>query len=218
MSFNIHPSQFLFQGRILASDSSPMRKSFLLFICFVSFLKLAQAQVASSLLDPRRYIDSAVNLMDKEKYAEADNYFMQALDRIEVLSADFCFHFGKNSHMLKKHKQSIDWLNKYLELKGSQGQYSKETFALLTKAEDGYRLDRSQASKASVETKFFYRNTVNCDSETHVTCPVCKGDDVIITRDQLGEKRYKACPYSVGGFLTCQEFNLLIQGQLKAKK
>ena len=194
-----------------------MRKSLLVFACLVSILQLATSQSVSSLSDPRRNIDTAVNLMAVEKYAEADGFFMEALEKIDVLSADFCYHFGKNSLLLKKHRQSIDWLNKYLELKGSQGQYSKEVFVLLEKAEDGFRNDRSEASKASVETKFFYRNSVNCEKDSHVTCPVCKGDDVIITTDQLGEKRYKSCPYSSGGFLTCQEFNLLIQGQLKAK-
>lgn len=175
------------------------------------------AQTPTSLLDPRRYIDTAVNLMVVEKYQEADSYFMIALDQIEVLSADFCYHFGKNSLLLKKHKQSIDWLNKYLELKGSQGQYSREVFTLLEKAEEGYRADRTQKSNSQIETKFFYQNTVDCNSTSHVVCPVCKGDDVITTIDQLGERLFKTCPYSSGGKLTCKEFNLLIQGKLKAK-
>ncbi len=155
--------------------------------------------------------------MDVEKYKEADSYFMKALDQIEVLSPDFCYYFGKNSLLLEKHKQSIDWLNKYLELKGSQGQYSKEVFTLVAKAEEAYRQDRSKSSSGIIETKFFYRNTVDCENGTHVICPVCKGDDVIVTLDVLGQKLYRTCPYSTGGRLTCQEFNLLIQGNLKAK-
>ena len=56
-----------------------------------------------------------------------------------------------------------------------------------------------------------------CDDSKVITCPVCKGDDVITTTDQLGEKYYKACPYSHNGVLTCAQFNLLIQGKLKEK-
>jgi len=194
-----------------------MKKTFLLFFCLLALYQLSQAQSVSSLADPRRNIDTAINLMAQEKYEAADAYFMSALGQIEVLSADFCYHFGKNSLLLENHRQSIDWLNKYLELKGSQGQYSKEVFVLLEKAENGFREDRSQASKADVETKFFYKNTVKCATGKHVVCPVCKGDDVIITYDQLREKRYKSCPYSSGGYLTCQDFNLLIQGKLKVK-
>ena len=194
-----------------------MRKKVLLLFCLFCLAKVSVSQTASALLDPRRYIDTAVNLMLEEKYEAADGYFMTALDKIEVLSADFCYHFGKNSLLLKKHKQSIDWLNKYLELKGSQGRYSTEVFTLVEKAEAGYRKDRTEASKADVQTKFFYKNTANCAKGSHVTCPVCKGDDVIITLDQLGERLYKACPYSSGGRLSCSDFNLLIQGLLKPK-
>ncbi|MBO3697824.1 hypothetical protein [Roseivirga sp. E12] len=189
-----------------------------LLICLLSFFGVLSIQAQIRPEDPRLFIDSAVVFMDQEKYGEADIYFMRALDRIEVLPADFCFQFGKNSLFLKKFSQSIDWLNKYLELKGSQGQFSKETLVLLEKAEEGFRENRGVATSADVNSKFFYRNTIKCDDATPIICPVCRGDDVIITKDALGEKIYKQCPYSNNGVLTCTEFNLLIQGNLKPKK
>lgn len=191
-----------------------MKKVLLLLFIVLSFS--ANAQLRQE--DPRRFIDTAVVLMDSQKHLEADRYFMTALDRIDVLSADFCFYFGKNSLFLNKYSQSIDWLNKYLELKGSRGQFSKETLALLEKAEEGFRQNRGTTSSADVNSKFFYLNTINCNDDKPIICPVCKGDDVIITTDALGEKFYKECPYSTNGVLTCREFNLLIQGNLKAKK
>lgn len=191
-----------------------MKKALLLLSVVLSFS--ANAQIRQE--DPRRFIDTAVVLMDSQKYLEADRYFMRALDRIDVLSADFCFYFGKNSLNLNKYAQSIDWLNKYLELKGSRGQFSKETLILLEKAEEGFRQNRGSVSSADINSKFFYLNTVKCDDDKPIICPVCKGDDVIITIDALGEKHYKECPYSTNGVLTCTEFNLLIQGKLKPKK
>jgi len=167
--------------------------------------------------DPRRYIDSAVYYLDLNQYSEADGFFMSALDRIDVLSADFCFYFGKNSFYMNKYSQSIDWLNKYLELRGSRGQFSQETIDLLEKAEEAFRNNRTSAKKADINSKFFYLNTINCDENEYITCPVCRGDDLIIKVDRLGERLYKTCPYSNNGVLTCTEFNLLIQGRLKAK-
>jgi len=188
-----------------------------MLIAGLARLATAQQVLAKPLEDPRRFIDTAVNYMNQERYAEADGYFMTALENINVLSADFCFYFGKNSYYLQSYSQSIDWLNKYLELKGSRGQHSKEVLEILEKAEEGFRNNRSSTAKVDVKTRFFYLNTINCDHNKVITCPVCKGDDVITTTDQLGEKYYRTCPYSHNGVLTCAEFNLLIQGKLKDK-
>ena len=196
-----------------------MRKLVVIFTVLLAWTKLSEAQEFRGEIpeDPRRYIDTAVVLMDQQKYKEADRYYLIALDRIQVLSADFCFYFGKNSYFLNQYAQSIDWLNKYLELKGSGGQFSKEVLALLEKAEEGFRQNRTATAGVDVKTRFFYLNTVACDDSDNIKCPVCKGDDVITTVDRFGERYYKTCPYSHNGVLTCAEFNLLIQGKLKAR-
>lgn len=191
-----------------------MKKILILLILFVCVVSAAKAQQQQ---DPRRYIDSAVYYLDLGQYPKADEYFMTALDKIDVLSADFCFHFGKNSFYMNKFAQSIDWLNKYLELKGSRGQFSRETLDLLEKAEEAFRNNRGITNTADVNAKFFYLNTIKCSEDELITCPVCKGDDVITKKDRFGETLYKTCPYSTNGVLTCIEFNLLIQGNLKAK-
>lgn len=191
-----------------------MKKLFpLLFLLVLSSgaLKAQQQQ------DPRRFIDSAVYYLDLGQYTKADDLFMTALDKIDVLSADFCFYFGKNSFFMNKYAQSIDWLNKYLELKGSRGQFSREALDLLEKTEEAFRNNRGTTNSADVNSKFFYLNTIKCEESDLITCPVCKGDDVITSKDRFGETLYKTCPYSKNGVLTCVEFNLLIQGNLKPK-
>jgi len=193
-----------------------MKKLTLFFVLLLS-LQLSQAQRTMVQVNPSDYIDTALVYMEREDYQVADQYFMMALERIDLLSADFCFFFGKNSLLLGKYAQSIDWLNKYLELKGSRGQYSREVISLLDQAEKGYRNSSAPSDKADINSKFFYLNTIPCENEQAIMCPICKGQDVIITRDRLGEKLYKQCPYSNNGVLTCQEYNLLIQGLLKPK-
>lgn len=193
-----------------------MKKLLPLFLLLV-LVEQSWAQIRNIEIDPRKYIDTAVVFMEEENYAEADQYFMSALEKIDLLPADFCFYFGKNSLLLGKFSQSIDWLNKYLELKGSRGQFSREVLSLLDAAEEGYRNSSSSGEKADINSKFFYLNTIACNDSQAIMCPICKGQDVIITRDRLGEKLYKQCPYSNNGVLTCQEYNLLIQGLLKPK-
>lgn len=187
------------------------------FLLVLSQSVMGQERESHLFKDPRRYIDTAVTYMNQEKYLEADKYFMVALDEISVLSADFCFQFGKNSYFLKYYSQSIDWLSKYLELKGSTGQYSTEAISLLDQAESAFRDSRPTGEAVETSTKFFYLNTVNCTTQLSIICPVCKGDDIISSKDQLGESIYRTCPYSTNGVLSCEEFNLLIQGKLKPK-
>jgi tetratricopeptide (TPR) repeat protein len=197
-----------------------MRQYIFSALLFIVFSQTGFSQERESFLfqDPRRNIDSAVTLMNAEKYLEADKFFMTALDQITVLSADFCYYFGKNSFFLNNYAQSIDWLSKYLELKGSRGQYSDEVIGLLDKAESAFRKNRSTGETIETNSKFFYLNTVNCETNQSIICPVCKGDDVIISFDQLGERLFKECPYSNNGVLTCEQYNQLIQGRLKANK
>src|SRR5687768_9159522 len=82
-----------------------------------------------------REMDSAIYLMEISEYARADEKFKYVLSNIKSVPSDLTFHFGKNSFMLGKYKQSIDWLNKYIQLKGTSGQFSNEALDWKKKAE-----------------------------------------------------------------------------------
>jgi hypothetical protein len=82
-----------------------------------------------------RIMDEAVEKMDQGNYAEAEEKFIYVLNNIRGVPSDLTFFFGKNSYMLNKHKQSVDWLSKYIQLKGTSGQYSAEAADLLRRAE-----------------------------------------------------------------------------------
>ena len=48
-------------------------------------------------------------------------------------------------------------------------------------------------------------------------CPVCKGSSVMIRETEIS-KVYKTCPFSDNkGYLTCDEYNLFLRGELKPK-
>lgn len=159
-------------------------------------------------------LDSAVQLMDMEQYEAADIKFRSVLASLKSIPSDVAYHFGKNSYYLQKYKQGVDWLTKYIQLKGTMGQYSEEAAALLKLCEAGLLQQRQVASTKAVEvlSRDF---TIDCGPSGKVLCPVCNGSTVVIRKDYLGEK-YTTCGYcNKTGSLSCEEYNKLLRGQLK---
>jgi hypothetical protein len=71
-------------------------------------------------------LDSAVRYIDDGQYALADTKLVYVLNNLKSVPSDLTFYFGKNSFYLEKYKQSVDWLNKYIQLKGPSGQFYAE--------------------------------------------------------------------------------------------
>ena len=80
-------------------------------------------------------LDSAILLSEQEAFEAADEKFRFVLKNLKSIPSDFTYHFGKNSFHLGKYRQGIDWLNKYIQLKGTTGQYSQEAAEWLSEAE-----------------------------------------------------------------------------------
>ncbi len=163
-----------------------------------------------------RVLDSAVVLMDNGEYAMADSKLQFVLNNIKSIPSDLTFYFGKNSFYINKYKQSVDWLNKYIQLKGTTGQYYKEAVDLLKNAEAGLVKERA---KNTVKAEQILSSTydIDCGTDGKVTCPVCKGTTVIIQKGYLNDV-YNTCGFcDKHGFLTCDEYNQLIRGELEPK-
>jgi hypothetical protein len=161
-------------------------------------------------------LDSAVTLIDEGEYALADKKLLYVLSNVKSVPSDLTFYFGKNSYYLERYKQSIDWLNKYIQLKGPSGQYYAETLAILKKSEEGLLKSRAkEAAKAEQVLSTSYN--IDCGPSGKVTCPVCKGTTVIIKKGYINDE-YKTCQFcDKHGNLTCDEYNSLIRGELKPK-
>lgn len=164
-----------------------------------------------------RHLDSGVYFMDHSEYALADAKFRYVLENIKSVPSDLTFYFGKNSYYLNKYKQSIDWLNKYIQLKGTTGQYYQEATDYLKRAETEFVKEKTkEAQRAGDVLSANY--DIDCGPSGKVSCPVCKGDHVIIRKAAFGDE-YKTCPYcDEHGMLTCPEYNKLLRGQLKARQ
>lgn len=173
-----------------------------------------QEQLKKSLL--MRALDSGVILMENNEYARADEKFKEVIANIRSIPSDLCYYFGKNSYFLEKYGQSIDWLNKYIQLKGTNGQFSEDAVFWLRKAEAAYLAEKNKAAQeASALLSKEYE--IDCGPSNRVLCPVCKGQHVIIKKGSFGNQ-YRTCPYcDEHGVLTCEEYNQLLKGQLKPK-
>lgn len=178
--------------------------------------QLIRDQEQSKHAELMRLMDQGIELMDNEQYEEANVKFKEVLKSSKVVPTDLCFYFGKNSFHMGKYRQSIDWLNKYLELKGTKGRYYEECVEYLEKSNEAF-LTLREEEKKEVHNILTANYDIDCGPSGKVVCPVCKGKGVIITKGAFGDS-YKACPYSDDhGNLTCEEYNKLLRGELEPK-
>lgn len=164
-----------------------------------------------------RTMDQGIEEMNQGLYAQADEKFLYVLNSIKGVPSDLTFYFGKNSFYLSKFKQSADWLNKYIQLKGTTGQHYTEALDLLKKAEAEVLIERSK-EVTKVKQVLSQSYDIDCGPTGKVICPVCKGTTVIIKKGAFGNE-YKSCQYcDKHGQLTCDEYNQLVRGELKPRQ
>lgn len=165
----------------------------------------------------RRSLDSAVVLLEQGDYVAADAKLKYVLRNISSVPSDLAFYFGKNSFYLGQYKQSLDWLTKYAQLKGSAGQFSDEAAVLIRKGESEILNQNTSLAQKTQET-MSSNFDIDCGPTGKVICPVCKGSTVIIKRGYFNNE-YKTCPYcSELGFLSCPDYNLLLRGKLEPNR
>jgi len=160
-------------------------------------------------------LDSAIVLFEQEEYAAADVKFLYVLKNIKSVPSDLAYYFGKNSYYIGKYKQSVDWLNKYIQLKGTSGTFSEDAVASLKLAEEQVLAERQVQVKQTQEV-LSRDYDIDCGPSGKVTCPVCNGSTVIKKKSYLGES-YRACTHChQTGYLSCEDYNKLLRGELKA--
>ena len=154
------------------------------------------------------------NLILKKEYQKADSILKRNIINNNKVSSELTFLFGKNSFFLKKYKQSINWLNKYLELKGELGKYADESIRFL-ELSNAKNILESEKDLENVYVKLFSYNYIECKNDRKI-CPICEGSSVIIIETEVS-KIYKTCPFSDNkGFLTCDEYNMFLRGELNS--
>lgn len=188
--------------------------SLVLMMMFLTSSHMAKAQLITE-ADFLKRMDRGEDLMKQGNHEEADEEFMFVIDNMEVLPSEIAFLFGQNSYHLNKFKQSINWLNKYIQIKGTKGRYYEPAVKYLQLAESRYiEIQRQKNEEMSSDLA---SGDYDCDGLENMICPVCHGNGVII-KETYFDKVYKTCPYSAGEpYLTCEEYNLFMRGLLEPK-
>ncbi|MEO9872695.1 tetratricopeptide repeat protein [Ekhidna sp.] len=189
-----------------------MKKAIFITLLLISVFAEAQIIRESELL---RRMDKGAELMAKGQYDTAQVLFQSVLQNMDKLPSQVAYYFGRNSFHLGKYKQSINWLNKYIQLKGTKGRYYEPAITYLQYAEDEYlKIQRSQAKQFREDLE---DANYDCGGLEKMLCPVCHGSGVVVQAGIFDEV-YKTCPYSLGeGYLSCEEYNLFMRGDLDAK-
>lgn len=179
--------------------------------------KIQEFEMQRQAAETRAYnirLDSAIQLYQSGEYLLADTQFRQLLRSAKSVPSDLVYYFGENSFHLGNFKQSVDWLNKYIQLKGTTGQFSALAVERLKSAEEGLMKEKvveSQQARQVLSQDY----DIDCGPTGKVTCPVCKGSTVIIKKGYVSDT-YKTCPYcNKLGYLQCEDYNLLLKGQLE---
>jgi hypothetical protein len=161
-----------------------------------------------------RQIDSIAQLIEVEEYEAAEKKILFVLKNVKSVPSDLTFYLGKTSYYLGKYKQSTDWLNKYIQLKGTGGQFSEEAIDIKKKAEGELLKEKQLESKQALQV-FSKDFDIDCGPTGKVICPVCNGSTVIIKKSYFGNT-YKTCGYChLKGTLECADYNKLLKGELK---
>ncbi|WP_258103330.1 hypothetical protein [Marinoscillum sp. MHG1-6] len=186
-----------------------MRKALFIGWLIIGLNALAQDSVDNQVLQE---IDSTVALITKGDYIGADQALRAIMSKMEALPSDMAYYFGRNSYHLEKYKQSINWLNKYIQLKGTQGKFYQEANKYLQLAEDQF-LQISRKEPIDLTTELSGED-YDCGGLKKMICPVCHGDGVIIKKGKF-DNIYQTCPYSQGeSYLSCEDYNLFMRGLL----
>ena len=162
----------------------------------------------------RSIMEEGIDLMAQGKYEDADRKFKLVLRNMEVLPTDISYYFGKNSYYLELYKQSINWLNKYIELKGTNGRFFEESVEFLNRAEMAYKLENEKNSEKVLQ-ELSRNNEFDCQGREFFQCPLCKGEGVLLKPGKMNNIIYQTCPYCEGnGRITCEDYKLYLRGEL----
>lgn len=166
--------------------------------------------------ETKTLINEAIELSQDSAYTTANEKFLAAINTKSILPDEFCFHFGVNLYYSKHPDQSLTFLEKYIQLAGKAGTYYTKAIYyihLLTPDESEIITDENTGDTT---IKYTDPNMPEpCQAGDKITCPICNGTKVIVSKGAFGE-RYQNCEFSdEQGQMDCEHYKLYLQGTPK---
>jgi len=146
--------------------------------------------------------------VEKEEYHDANKTFLSLLDPQKLMPDELAFFFGKSLyHSGGYNKLSIDFLNKYLGLRGDSSKYYHETIAMLRTM--GVFSNKEKSKKEPKTTA--QKKLDNCTESSHTICPICNGKNVLTSQASFGPS-FRECSYcDERGLMPCQNYSKYVE-------
>ncbi|MCH6200643.1 molecular chaperone DnaJ [Aquiflexum sp. LQ15W] len=129
----------------------------------VIFLNFSgQAQVKPSLGGSSKLMNSALAEMEKKDFERANAYFRQIIENNLSIPPEMPYYFAETLFELGQYDNSLNFLNKYLEINGYKG--------------DNYESAKTLETKLKANMAGIY-NCKLCDNRgyRYLNCPTCEG-------------------------------------------
>ncbi len=142
-------------------------------------------------------------------YDAAIETFRHLLTPQKLLPDELAFYFGKSLYHEGNHKHvAIDFLKKYLILRGDTARYYDETMTML-KAMGEYK--EKQTKDKSKDTRTSAQKQLDkCKENTHTVCPICNGKNTLVSPTAFGSS-FRECNYcDERGLMPCNNYSKYI--------
>jgi len=184
-----------------------MNKSFCKIV--VVFLLLVASQAYSKNYEVLKSTDSLFQLAKHhvvaKEYESANNIFLEIFSTKVLLPDDVSFYFGKSLyHVGSYNKIAIDFLKKYLQLKGDSAEFKVESEKMLENMGVIIRVKKLNKNKEDTVLKEVKKSSETCQVGEFVLCPICEGTNLISKQAAFGSS-FQECEYcNESGNMPCE--------------
>ena len=184
----------------------------LLGFTLFTFAEKATAQIyKADTAQVNAYYEQAKKLIETEKYNQAEVLFVKIFKMDALLPDEICYHYGKTLFEQRKYLQSKTYLEKYIRLKGEQGEFYLKSLQLELDIEKATDPNASKECEKIINdtchlchgTGSALQSCTRCESHGRIICNLCQGNKVNIESTSFGDRYFTCGRCSGAGVITC---------------
>jgi len=182
-----------------------MRRHFLIFLIITAVFQRLTANEAVIEPSVQSMFEIGKQQVQKGEYEDATNTFLSLLTPKKLMPDELAFYFGKSLYHKGNNKRvSIDFLKKYLSLRGDTAKHYDETIAML-KAMGEYKEDKAKDTRTTAQ-----KQLDKCRENSYTVCPICHGKNTLTSPTAFGSS-FRECNYcDKRGLMPCENYSKYI--------